>query len=167
MCQYWSCSWAKKRTNFFLYNRNFIAVHISTRLINSPLRLACEPPTGAQDVVRIAVGPQVSTVPILTEGMAPSFSMLPSVISITPYSSRSSPKCLLEPDTADVISQINSDMTLFLTSCRLRCKSRLASVFSEMRDKKSVYVTLFAEGRTFSLVCLFANSTAALLLRSI
>ena len=124
-------------------------------------------PYGAQDVVRIAVGPQVSTVPILTEGMAPSFSMLPSVISITPYSSRSSPKCLLEPDTADVISQINSDMTLFLTSCRLRCKSRLASVFSEMRDKKSVYVTLFAEGRTFSLVCLFANSTAALLLRSI
>ena len=116
-----------------------------------------------QDVVRIAVGPQVSTVPILTEGMAPSFSMLPSVISITPYSSRSSPKCLLEPDTADVISQINSDMTLFLTSCRLRCKSRLASVFfSEMRDKKSVYVTLFPEGRTFSLVCLFANSTAAL-----
>ena len=95
-------------------------------------------PSGArnQDVVPIAVGPQVSTVPILTEGMAPSFSMLPSVISITPYSSRSSPKCLLEPDTADVISQINSDMTLFLTSCRLRCKSRLASVFSEMRDKK-------------------------------
>ena len=105
-----------------------------------------------QDVVRIAVGPQVSTVPILTEGMAPSFSMLPSVISITPYSSRSSPKCLLEPDTADVISQINSDMTLFLTSCRLRCKSRLASVFFPKCGIKSQSTLLcFLKGAPFLL----------------